>query len=97
MQIIKRNWTQYSKNELGIVDWDIGSSDVQQFWNVFENLLVNIVDKVAPLSTFINYKIIQKDITKSIKTLSTKDIAYLKTLKETPQANWSQKLGNLTC
>ncbi len=68
MKIIKRNWTHYSKNvlcnKLAMVDWDIGISDVQQFWNVFENLLVNIVDKVAPLSTFINYKIIQKDIPK---------------------------------
>ena len=56
--IIKRAWKHYSKEnlnkKLGSVSWDIGSIDVQGYWNTFEEKLVTIVDQVAPYSTFTN-------------------------------------------
>jgi hypothetical protein len=59
-------------------------NDVQQYWNVFENLLVNIVDKVAPLATFINNKITNIDIPNSIKNILNKRHRSLKNLKRNP-------------
>ena len=53
------------------------------------------MDKVAPLSTFINNKIIQKDIPKSIKTFSTKDIPYIKNFKRNPTSELKSNIGEL--
>ena len=52
-QIFKRNWKNYSKEllclELSKIVWNLEFDDVQSCWNCFESVLVNIVDKIAPL------------------------------------------------
>ena len=49
----KREWRRYSKEslntELSNIDWNINVDDVQQYWNLFENELIKIVDLVATL------------------------------------------------
>ena len=51
----KRDWRRYSKEllniELGKLDWNI---NVQEYWNVFENKLINVIDVIAPYSVFVN-------------------------------------------
>ena len=34
------------------VDWDIKIDNVQQYWKVFESLLIKIVDEIVPLTEF---------------------------------------------
>ena len=98
-EITKRNWTHYSKtalcNELSAVDWDLGINDVQQYWNVFENLLVNIVDKVAPLATFTNNKITNIDLPNSIKNILNKRHRFLKNFKRNPSKELKAKITEL--
>jgi hypothetical protein len=52
----KRDWCFYSTSsicdELSKINWDINVVDVQQYWNVFENMLIEVVDKLAPLTKF---------------------------------------------
>ena len=55
--VIKRNWRNYSKEqlvtELSLVDFGDSFADVQSCWNSFENNLISIVDKLCPLEPFI--------------------------------------------
>ena len=48
----RRNWRTYSKEklleELGKEYWNISINDSQNFYNVLENKLINIVDKLIP-------------------------------------------------
>ena len=54
----RRDWRGYSENKLceilGNINWNIGIENVQEYWNVFENMIINVVDKLAPLVTFVN-------------------------------------------
>ena len=54
-QIIRRNWSLYTKEkllvELASEPFNIETDSVQDTWNLFENALINITDKLAPLST----------------------------------------------
>ena len=54
----KRSWLNYSKDSLNLklsqVDWHIKADDVQAFWNIFENKLINVVDDVVPYVKFVN-------------------------------------------
>ena len=40
----RRDWRKYSKEllnaKLTSTDWNIGVDDVQQYWNIFENMLI---------------------------------------------------------
>ena len=55
---VRRSWQNYSKEwllaSLAHVDFGDGFTSVQSCWNVFENSLVEIVDKICPLVPFIN-------------------------------------------
>jgi hypothetical protein len=57
-QILKRDWRKYSPNllcePLSKEDWNIGMNDVQEYWNCFENKLINIVNQIVPLRIFVN-------------------------------------------
>ena len=50
---LRRNWKNYNKSnlkeELEKVDWNITDTPVQGFWNSFENKLINVIDKLAPM------------------------------------------------
>ena len=53
---ICRDWRNYSKDllcdKLSNINWDIDVCEVQQFWNVFENLLIKVVDDIVPMTVF---------------------------------------------
>jgi hypothetical protein len=56
IDFLRRDWRKYSLSflceMLSKEDWNIGVSDVQGYWNCFENKLINIVDQIVPLRTF---------------------------------------------
>ena len=43
---------EFLNAKLANVDWDIKIDNVQQYWNVFESLLIKIVDEIVPLTEF---------------------------------------------
>ena len=53
---LKRDWRKYSKlalcQELEGVDWDVGVDTVQECWNIFENKLINVADRLIPITEF---------------------------------------------
>ena len=54
----KRDWRKYQKNDLNrlpaLESWAICEDNVQNCWNDFENILIIIVDKLAPKKEFSN-------------------------------------------
>jgi hypothetical protein len=51
--ITRRNWSNYSKqtllNSLKHVDLEIDCINVQQHWNCFENIMINVIDDIVPI------------------------------------------------
>ena len=54
----RRDWRHYSKEilctELSMINWSINIEDVQGFWNTFEKKLLHVVDKIIPMTKFVN-------------------------------------------
>ena len=54
----RRDWRKYSAmncaNSFSNIDFEIDRMHVQDYWNSFENLVVNVVDKLAPVVLFRN-------------------------------------------
>ena len=52
----KRSWKHYKKEllceELSRLDWNIETNDAQSYYNILENLIVNVVDKLAPMKMY---------------------------------------------
>ena len=67
----RRDWRHYSKdklcNELCSIAWSNDIDDVQGFWNDFECKLINVVDKIVPITKFEN-NIAKVQMPKVIKT-----------------------------
>ena len=51
---------------LAAISLDNQIFDVQQYWNVFENLLISVVDEIIPLAELDGY-VIKNNIPKAIK------------------------------
>ena len=51
-----RDWRKYSSDVLNAklsgVNWNIDIDNVQEYWNVFENKLIKVVDELVPLTSF---------------------------------------------
>ena len=62
VESINRDWRKYSKevllNELELIEWDLEVNNVQNMWDEFESKLVKVVDKIVPLTRFVNKKAI---------------------------------------
>ena len=54
----KRSWIKYKKEilieRLSLTNWDLTSDTVQDYWNQFETKILQIVDDIAPMTTFKN-------------------------------------------
>ena len=54
----KRSWIKYKKEilieRLSRTNWDLTSDTVQDYWNQFETKILQIVDDIAPMTTFKN-------------------------------------------
>ena len=57
---INRDWRKYSKevllNELALIEWDLEVNNVENMWDEFESKLLKVVDKIFPLTCFVNKK-----------------------------------------
>ena len=74
--------------------WNIGVDDVQEYWNVLENKLINIVDEIVPLKTFEGHVV--KEITpKFIKNKINKRNRLLKCFKRRPSIELKTRISNL--
>ena len=55
---MRRDLRMYSKEELlaelGLIDWSTDINNVQNYLDYFESKIVKIVDKIVPLTEFIN-------------------------------------------
>ena len=71
------------------VNWDINVNDIQGYWNVFESLLIKIVDEVAPLVDF-HGNIIKVHDPKIIKNKINKHNRVLKSFKKNPTLDLKQ-------
>ena len=95
---IRRDWRKYSKivllDELSRVDWNSDVNNVQNMWDEFESKLVRVVDKITPLTEFINGKVKIK-LPNSIKNKINIRKRLLKQRKRTPTDEIKQKLNFL--
>ena len=83
---VKRSWTKYNKTVLCHLlreeDWSIQSDTVQGTWNIIENKIVKIVDKLAPEVTFVNNTMIKQKIDPAIKVKINKRKKLLRKLRQ---------------
>ena len=98
--ILKRNWQQYSPisllNELASTDFDIIADDVQSMWNRFENLLLPIIDKLAPMTEFTNNSTVKsQNPSAAIKNKIHLRKRLLKTLEKKPSNPLRDRIKNL--
>ena len=60
----KRDWRHNSaeklNDHLSRVDWNNDANNVQELWNDFECKLINVVDRLVPMSYFKNDQIKEK-------------------------------------
>ena len=93
-----RDWRKYSSDllhvKLASVDWDFGIENVQDFWNVFENKLIKIIDELVPLTQF-DGNIIKDKIPKLIKNKINKRNRLLKAYKLNPTLTMKNRVSNL--
>ena len=72
----KRSWKRYNAltlvNQLAVIDWDYDISNVQHYWNKFENDLIRVVDKIAPMTEFTNNNTADTSVDSQIKPLVNK-------------------------
>ena len=91
---ISNTWFKDLLNtKLASVDWNINIADVQQYWNVFENLLVKIVDEIVPLAVFEG----KDDTPSNVKNKINKRNGLLKSLKKNPTLDLKLKNRDLNC
>jgi len=96
---IRRDWRKYSKDNLllslSVLDWGIDIDNVQEYWNVFENLLINVVDVVAPLTEFVNNIAKNTKPPKEVNNLLNVRKRYLKQFKSNPSSALKLKISTL--
>ena len=97
---IKRNWQKYKTellwDELASINFDIVSDDVQSMWNKFENLLLPVIDKLAPLTPFSNNSTVKSQHpTTTIKNKISLRKRLLKNLNKKPSNELRNRIKNL--
>ena len=98
--IFKCNWQNYRTNalldELASANFDIIIDDVQSMWNSFENVLLPIIDKLAPMTEFTNNSTIKsQNPTATIKNKIHLRKRLLKTLGKNPSNPLRDSIKNL--
>jgi hypothetical protein len=80
---------------LSVLDWGIDIDNVQEYWNVFENLLINVVDAVAPLAEFVNNIAKNTKPPKEVNNLLNVRKRCLKQFKSNPSSALKLKISTL--
>ena len=79
--ILKRDWRRYSKdilvNKLQNVNFNLNSNNVQEAWNHFENVIINVIDDIVPIVPFVNNSVKEK-LSPTLKNLLNKKKRLLK-------------------
>ena len=95
-----RDWRRYSKDllnlELAKIDWNIGVDDVQQYWNIFEDRLIKIIDSLVPLVDHHN-NVIKEKVPWNIKNKINKRNRLLKSFKRNPTIERKKTITDLNC
>ena len=85
---IRRDWRLYTKEilltKLLNVNLSIDCNEVQQYWNIFENILINIVDEIVPLKEFSNENAPKKNPPHNIQNSINKRKRLIKKQKQEP-------------
>ena len=87
-KVLRRNWRSYSKEqllqELRCVDFGDEFVSVQSCWNVFENKMISVIDKLCPMEQFVaNNTIASLKIPPTVKNKLNLRKRLLKRLKVT--------------
>jgi hypothetical protein len=96
---IKRDWRKYSKENLSsalsMLDWNINIENVQEYWNVFENMLIDVVDEIVPLTDFVNNVAKNTKPPKEVNNMLNVRKRYLKQFRSNPSQALKLKIGTL--
>ena len=99
--VYKRDWRLYKKENLikmlSQVNWIICDDNVQNCWNDIENILIKIVDKLAPLTKYKNNSVVNNPPPKHIKSMISSRKRALKLQKQRPSVILKQKIKELNC
>ena len=97
--ITRRNWKNYSKqnivNELSKINFEIDCTDVQQYWNIFENYVITAVDKIVPIVDLCPMKIKKAEIPTAIRTKMNQRSRLIKINKNQPSLELKNKIKSL--
>ena len=92
----RREWKRYNKETLcgmlADVDWNIRDDSVQSYWNTFENKLVEVVDKIAPMCTFTNGGHVKANIPQRIKQKINQRKRLLRNFRKTKDVRTKMQL-----
>ena len=94
----RRDWRKYNKdvliNTLRTVDWTIEDDTVQEYWNTFENKLIQVVDQLIPIRDFVNNSV-KLDVPRFIKSKINLRNRLLKQLKRVPTIDLKTRISKL--
>ena len=94
--ITRRNWRNYSKqilvNALNPDMFEIDCIDVQQYWNEFENTIINVIDKILPIETTCLHRTQKTEIPNTIRTKINQRKKILKKYKLQPSFELKTKI-----
>ena len=97
--LLKRDWRYYSKDnlelELGKNDWSFDADSVQEYWNILENKIINIVDAIVPIVEFQNNSVKNSPTPIHIKTKMNTRKRLLKQFKNSPTERVHLRIKNL--
>ena len=95
----ERDWRNYSKeilNEsLNAINWHTDISDVQNFWNAFEQDLLSVVDQIVPVVEFTNNSVKNTETPSSIKRCLNTRKRLLRKQKVSTNANIKEQIKQL--
>ena len=94
---MKRDWRMYNKDILiekllRNHDTTLQPNNVQCAWNYFENLMINVIDEILPLSPFSNDEIKKKEHSPLLKTLLNRKKRLLKSKRITDNLATNDRL-----
>ena len=68
--VIQRNWSNYTKEKLlaalAVESFEIETPNVQDTWNLFDNIMINVIDKLAPLKPYMKLSKIEPKSTPNV-------------------------------
>jgi hypothetical protein len=97
--VLKRDWRSYTANKLNnklkSTVWENDIDSVQHYWNSLERKLVEIVDELAPMVSFVNKSVCAQYLPVAIKNKLNIRKRLLKTIKRVPSEALRSRIKNL--